>query len=92
MHQITILGGGFAGVRTALDLDKQHLPDTIVTLISNRAHFEYHAALYRVVAGRSPLEVCIPLMEIFDETHVNVVIDSVNKVDLHKKGCFWCIG
>lgn len=85
MKKIVIVGGGFAGVRCALDLAKKHLRDTKVVLISDRPHFEYHAALYRVVTGRSPLEVCILLRDIFEKTDVDVVEDEITAVDLQQK-------
>jgi len=62
--QILIIGGGFAGIRTALALDKKNLPNTTIVLVNDKPHFEYHAGLYRVVTGKSPLEVCIPIEEI----------------------------
>ncbi len=60
-HRVIIVGGGFGGIRCALDLAKNKPPHLKITLISDSTHFEYHAALYRVVTGRYPLEVCIPL-------------------------------
>ena len=63
--KIIIVGGGFGGIRVALDLVKQKLSNTKIVLVSDKPHFEYTPALYRVVTGRSPLEVCIPLREIF---------------------------
>lgn len=63
--QIVIVGGGFAGVSCALALLKENLPNTKISIISEKPHFEYHAALYRLVTGSSPLEVCIPLQDIF---------------------------
>lgn len=85
MKKIIILGGGFAGVRAALDLARSRLPETKIVLLSNTPHFEYHAALYRVVTGRSPLEVCVPLAEIFRDLPVEILQDRVNKVDLAGK-------
>lgn len=82
MKKVVIVGGGFAGVRCALDLSRKRLPDTKIVLITDRPHFEYHAALYRVVTGRSPLEVCIPLAEIFEGSDVEVVVDAIDAVDL----------
>lgn len=82
--QIVIVGGGFAGIRCALDLDKQKLPNTKVVLVSDRPHLEYHPALYRVVTGRSPLEVCIPLAEVFKNTNVEVVEDRIEKINLQE--------
>ncbi len=82
---ITIVGGGFGGIRCALDLARRALPTTRIQLISNRNHFEYHAALYRVVTGRSPLEVCIPLDAIFHETHVELLHETVLGIDVVRK-------
>jgi NADH dehydrogenase len=83
MKHIVIVGGGFAGVKAARELDNDGRFQ--VTLISNRECFEYHAALYRSATGRSHLEVAVPLEEIFDESNVDVVLDSVEKIDAKKQ-------
>lgn len=85
MRKIVIVGGGFAGVRTALSLVQQQIADTKIILISDKPHFEYHAALYRLVTGSSPLEVCVPLREIFTNTSVEVIEDRVVSVDIKKQ-------
>ena len=84
-HRVVIVGGGFAGIRCALDLAKNKSKDVKVTLISNKKHFEYYPRIYRVVTGESPLEVCIPLSEIFLNKDVEVVQDEVVNVDLTNK-------
>lgn len=81
MNRVLIIGGGFGGIRAALALEKQHLSDLHITLVSDRPHFEYHATLYRVVTGRSPLEACIPLSSIFSGKKVDVVRDRIRSVD-----------
>ncbi len=78
-HRVVIVGGGFGGIRAAQQLAK-HRDEFDITLISDRPHFEYHAALYRVVTGRSPLEVCIPLSTIFSHSAVKVVEDTAKTV------------
>lgn len=83
--KILIVGGGFAGIRCALDLAKANLPNTKITLVSDKFHFEYHAALYRVVTGRSPLEVCIAIPEILKNTNVEFIEDKITQIDLNKK-------
>jgi NADH dehydrogenase len=83
--KILIVGGGFGGIRTALDLSKKNIKDTRIILLSNKTHFEYYPALYRVVTGKSPLEVCIPLDDIFDDTNVEVVYDEALTFDLTLK-------
>lgn len=79
MH-IVIVGGGFAGVKTALEL--QNKAGFEVTLISKSADFEYHGALYRSATGHSPLEVVVRLGEIFKNAkNVECVIDEVTMLD-----------
>ena len=80
-HKILILGGGFAGVKCALELQKKNLDNVKITLVSDRPHFEYHGALYRVVAGSSPLEVCVPIREILDFEKIEFVVDRIAKID-----------
>lgn len=83
--RVVIVGGGFAGVMCALELGKLKLENVKIQLISDNPHFEYHAALYRVVTGRTPLEVCVPLREIFEGMEVEVLRDKVTSVDLGKQ-------
>lgn len=81
MKHVVIVGAGFAGVRCALDLAERHLKDVKITLINPTSHFEYHAALYRVLFGKTPMEVCIPLMAIFQKRRVEVLEDYIIDLD-----------
>ncbi len=78
--RIVIAGGGFAGITAALHLEKKRLSNTKIVLVADKPHFEYHAALYRLVTGSSPLEVCIPLREIFEGKHVEVIEDRITEL------------
>jgi NADH dehydrogenase len=82
-QKVVIVGAGFGGVKAALELASD--PRFAVTLVSERDDFEYHAALYRSVTGRSPLEVSIPLEDIFREKAVKLVTDSIVELDSKKK-------
>jgi NADH dehydrogenase len=75
--RILIVGGGFGGVQAALTLSREHLPNTSITLVSDKHHFEYTPALYKLATGASPLETCIPLADIFAGTKVSIVIDTI---------------
>ncbi len=74
--RIVIVGGGFAGVKLAHELSNDKAFE--VTLITPRNRFEYHGAMYRSATGKSPLEVVVPLAEIFDDSlNVRVELDAV---------------
>ena len=81
-QSILIIGGGFAGIRAALDLDKKLPKDAQITLISDKDYFEYYPALYRVVTGASPIEACVPLTVILGKTRVSVIVDPVTALDI----------
>ena len=84
-QRILIIGGGFAGVGAALRLARKRLPNTKITVVSDRSHFEYQPALYRLVTGTSPLEVCIPLREVFKGTSVDVIEDRIIELNREQK-------
>lgn len=84
MKRVIIVGGGFGGIRTALDLARLRPRDLEVVLVSDRAHFEYYPALYRVVVGGSAAETAIPLGTIFRGTKVKLVLERIASVDLTK--------
>ena len=82
--KVVIVGGGFGGVKTALNLMNQ--PGIDVQLISSSMNFEYHGALYRSATGRSPLEVVIPLKSIFaGASNVDIILDKITGLELKKK-------
>jgi NADH:ubiquinone reductase (H+-translocating) len=77
---ITIVGGGFGGVKTALELSKH--PDAHVTLITEMPHFQYYPALYSAATGHSHLEAWVPLSKVFgDRSNVEIIIDSITSID-----------
>lgn len=83
--RILVCGGGFGGVSCALALHDLHLPAAQIRLLTEKPHFEYNGALYRVVVGSSPLEVCVPLREIFAGKNVEVINDRISAIDLEKR-------
>ncbi len=83
--KVLIVGGGFAGIKCALEFQEKNIRNIKVTLIGDRSHFEYHGALYRLVAGHSPLEVCVPVAEILDEEKVEFLVDKIKKIDPRTK-------
>lgn len=82
--RVLIVGGGFAGIETARRLAQAKNPNLAITLISNKTYFEYYPALYRVVTGASPIEVCIPLTDMIPDT-VEILLDTVIDVNVGQK-------
>lgn len=77
---ITIVGGGFAGVKAALELSKDH--SVRVTLISNKPDFQYYPALYSTATGHSHLESWVPLSTIFKGIkNVAIELDTITSID-----------
>lgn len=77
--QIVIVGGGFGGVKTALELGKDN--SISVTLISDKDYFVYYPALYSTATGGSYLESIVSLDKIFKGTRVKVVKDTITQYD-----------
>lgn len=79
MH-VTIVGGGFGGIKAALELAKNR--KNTVTLISDKPDFQYYPALYSSATGHSHLESWAPLGEIFaDHPNIYVYIDTIDDID-----------
>lgn len=78
-HRIVIVGGGFGGIKTALDLCED--PRFHVTLISDHADFRIYPTLYHTATGGSRRVSSIPLTEIFDGKRVHLVLDKVVRLD-----------
>ena len=83
MHTV-IVGGGFAGVKAALEISKRNLGK--VTLISDEDHFLHHATLYATATGRNMAESVVPLNEMFaGNKNVTVVQDRIKSLDIDRK-------
>lgn len=77
---ITIVGGGFGGVKTALELAKDARNQ--ITIITEKPDFQYYPALYGAATGRSHLESWVPLSDIFEgKKNVSVMLDTVVSID-----------
>lgn len=79
MH-VVVVGGGFAGVKAALELSKRHIGK--ITLISDEDYFLHHATLYATATGKNIAESVIPLKNIFlDHHNVTVIQDKITSID-----------
>lgn len=82
--KVTIVGGGFAGVKAALELAKDS--NIHITMITDRPDFQYYPSLYSSATGHSHLESWVPLGEIFaGHPNIRVHIDRIVGLDTDKK-------
>lgn len=88
--KIIVVGGGFGGVKAALELCKDKRLE--VTLVSERSDFFYYPTLYKTATGGSSEESVIPLGEIFADKPVDlyeekiVAIDKAAKIIISENG------
>lgn len=81
---ILIVGGGFGGVKAALELAK-HKNNT-VTLLSSNDTFQYYPALFSTATGHDYRESWVPLSTVFKGVkNVKIAIDTAVSIDPEKK-------
>lgn len=92
---IVIVGGGFAGIRLCLDLQKHVYQDAGITLIDDSGFHEYTPNFYKIattiIPEKSELnylafdglrdKISIPIAEIIDSSKINLLIDRVVNID-----------
>ncbi|MEI8223674.1 MAG: FAD-dependent oxidoreductase [bacterium] len=82
-QKVVIIGGGFAGIRTALDLVKTGTCE--VVLISQNPNFEYYPGLHKMIGIHDSVVVQVPLATIFEGKSISLVYEKVIGVDIHTK-------
>lgn len=94
--RILIIGGGFGGVRTALDLDRKLSgKDAEITLVDRNNYHLFLPSLYEVGSAfgvkkdkyqvKLRKTVAIPFSDIFEDTSVNFVQSEICQINLEKK-------
>lgn len=80
-QHIVIVGGGFGGVKTALELAKH--PELFdITLLSERDDFWYYPTLYHTATGGARAESSIEIKRLIAGKHIKFVkgtLESLNK-------------
>ncbi len=79
---ILVVGGGFGGIRLAIDAAAAGLS---VSLVTDKPYFEYYPAIYRIVIGAMESTVHIPLSNLRHSDRIHIISDSVTSIDLANK-------
>lgn len=82
-EKVLIIGGGFAGIKAALELDED--PRFSVTLLTKEPVFHYYPTLYRAATGGRKRNAVIPLEDLFKEKDTNVVFGVAETLDRRAK-------
>lgn len=78
--KVVIVGGGFGGIKTALELADNKEFD--VTLISDKDNFQYYPTLYSTATGHSHKETWVPIDTILDgKDNVKFVKNTIVSMD-----------
>lgn len=83
MQKVLIVGGGFGGIKAALELANNANFD--VTLLSDRDAFRYYPGLYHTATGGRRVQTNIPLQELFDQTNIRIVLGTAAKLNRKSK-------
>ncbi|HEX5743974.1 MAG TPA: FAD-dependent oxidoreductase [Candidatus Saccharimonadales bacterium] len=78
-QRILIVGGGFGGVKAALELCGDDRFD--VTLLTDDSDLRYYPTLYHTATGSRRANSSIPLTTIFEGKHLNIVQGEAVSVD-----------
>ncbi len=82
-NKVLILGGGFGGIKTALELSDD--PSMDITLLSDSDMFRYYPALYRAATGGNMKAAQIALKEIFSGKQVKLEKGTAKSLDRKAK-------
>ena len=83
MKKVLVLGGGFAGIESAIFLRKEGFD---VTLVSNRDYFYIYPTSIWIPTGEAKFDdICVPLEELSQAHGFNLVIDEVKSIQAKAK-------
>ena len=81
--KVLIVGGGFGGVKTALELANH--PHFEVTLLSDSSDLRYYPTLYHSATGGARANSSIPYSTIFAGSNVNIIRGEAQALDRAKR-------
>lgn len=85
-HRVSIIGGGFGGLYTALELDKKTDPSLEITLFDSNEKFVFLPLLYELAVGRAAVaEVAPTFNNLLKGTRIKFVNERVESVDFNTR-------
>ncbi|NJR40742.1 MAG: NAD(P)/FAD-dependent oxidoreductase [Leptolyngbyaceae cyanobacterium CSU_1_4] len=85
LHPTIVLGGGFVGLLTVLNLSHQTYPHPIL-LVEPRDRFIFKPLLYELLTGEMhPKQICPAYTELLANRQVSFIQDRVQAIDLQQR-------
>lgn len=82
-HHVLVVGGGFGGIKAALELSRQ--PNIAVTLLTDRSDFRYYPTMYHTATGGLRSQSSIPLSEVLPTDKVTLALGTADRLDREHK-------
>lgn len=78
-QQIVVVGGGFGGIKAALEISRNK--EFEVILISDKPDFRYNPTLYHTATGGLMRQSSIPLKDILEGSRIHFILGKAVKLD-----------
>jgi len=82
-ERLLIIGGGFGGVKAALEMANDNHFET--TLLTDHPNFRYYPTLYRTATGGRRIGSSIALTQLFENHTINLIIGKAVTLDRKAK-------
>ncbi|HEX8182225.1 MAG TPA: FAD-dependent oxidoreductase [Candidatus Saccharimonadales bacterium] len=79
-QKVLIIGAGFAGIKTALEL-AEDAGRFDITVLSDQTDFRYYPSLYRTATGGNVAGSIIPLKSLFDDSKITLLHGEATTLD-----------
>ncbi len=91
-RRVVILGGGFAGIQTAIELSRVASEDAFdVTLVADQNYFLFTPLLPQVASSTvDPRHIAQPIRDLRAQRSFRFLRGEVERVDLERKQCCTC--
>lgn len=86
MKKVIVLGAGYAGLKTVVELQKKLRGQVEITLVDENPYHYEATDLHEVASGNLPAsKITFPITDVLNPEMTTLVLDHVEKVDQDKK-------
>lgn len=86
MKKVVVLGAGYGGLKTVVELQKKLRGEVAITLVDQNSYHYEATDLHEVASGNLPAsKILFPIADVLDPKMTTFIQDHVDKVDIEKK-------